>query len=522
MKKILLLTVFSLLLVVGFTSNAFAYIEVYPHYSTDPSYPYILNIGPADLNAGVFSDSTVQDVIFNVYQQNSMEPELVLEGSKSDYYYSDGRWMAQIGDREWASGDYRVDVVANNEAGETGISSGYFRIQGDNTISGTISNWAGSTLKYSSIYFCEPGQDYWTGVYGWTDEYGRFGVSGLTAGTKWVYVFVNGQVIKAGSIMVNVDGLSTKASEPTGGITVSDTGKLIIAAPKPMVTGRLVRDGQVLADASISIEKEGGLYEYYWAQTDSLGNFGLDLPDGNYIIKEVSTYKGIKYLRVILDKPLTVSGETDLGDISVPGANVTGTISGLPAPAYPANYDYGVSMSIIQNQVYEPGNYQYFWTNARWDAQTQEYKFDLFLPDGTYTIMAHTMYGQMDTFGEEFMVTGADNNYTLSANEGNKIVTVENGQLKITIPANNVAGTVKDANGNLLGYASLTIKPADAAEDDWTRTKWISTDENGNFNLYLPDGDYIITNMYYQGIMSSQPQYFTVNNSAQLDLILVP
>lgn len=522
MRKILLLTVFSLLLVLGFASNAFAYIEVYPYYSTDPSYPYTLNIGPADVNANVFSDSTVESVIFNVYQQNGIEPELVLEGSESDYYYADSRWMAQIGNREWASGDYRVDVVAANEAGETGISSGYFRIQGDNTISGTVANWAGSTLKYSSLYFCEPGQDYWAGAYGWTDEYGRFGVTGLTAGEKWVYVFVNGQVINAGSIMVNVDGLSTTASAPTGGVSVSDTGKLVITTPKPIVTGRLIRDGQVLADASISIEKEGAPYEYYWAQTDSLGNFGLDLQDGNYIIREVSTYKGMNYLRVILDKPLAVSGETDLGDISVPGPNVTGTISGLPAPAYPANYDYGVSMSIVKTQVYEPSNYQYFWTNAKWDAQTQQYKFDLFLPDGTYTIMGHTMYGQMDTFGEEFMVTGADNSYTLSANEGNNIVTVENGQLKITIPANNVTGTVKDANGNLLEYASVTIKPAGAAPDDWSKTKWASTDANGSFSLYLPDGDYVITDMYYQGIMNSQPQNFTVNGSAQLDLTLAP
>lgn len=520
LKKVLMLTVFSLLLVLCFASNAFAYVEVYPDYGQDPAYPYTLNIGPSALNANVFSDSTVESVSFSVYEQNSLEPQFVIEGAKSTENYMDCRWTAQIADPDWASGDYRVDVVASNQAGETVIKSGYVKIQGDNTISGTVSNWAGGIVKYSSIYFCEPGQDYWTGAYGWMDEYGRFGITGLTAGEKWVYVFANGQIIKAGSIMVEVDGVNTTVTSPTDGISLTDTGKLVIVTPKPIVTGRLLTDGQILADAGIAIQKEGSPYEYYWANTDSQGNFGLDLPEGNYVIKEVTTYKGVKYLRVLLHKSFTVAGQTDLGDITVPGANVTGVVTGLPAPKYPGNYDYGISMSFVKSEVY--GNPEYFWTNARWDAQNQQYKFDLFLPDGTYSIMAHTMYGQMDTFGELFTVTGADNSYTLSADEGNNIVTVESNQVKINIPANNVNGTVRDVEGNLLQYASMNIRPADADEYDWTRVKWISTDESGSFSLYLPDGDYVISNLYYQGIMSSQPQNFTVTDSAQLDLTLVP
>lgn len=232
----------------------------------------------------------------------------------------------------------------------------------------------------------------------------------------------------------------------------------------------------------------------YQTSTNADGNFGLDLPDGNYQISYVSGPGfsfNLSQQFSIVNGSLVVEGEpTEKLIINLPSVTVTGQfLDGATPVSYASIY------------VKDKNNLNS--TNASTDMNGN---FSLRLADGDYIAYSAYAYGNEILLNVPFSVINGD--------------LVMNGtgrdQLNLKMPAGLVTGTLYNEN-QPLPYVDLYYKVEDGSPS--YQTLRASVDGYGNFSMKLPDGKYKVLNAYSQGetIPVNQLQFSVINGELYIN-----
>lgn len=383
-------------------------------------------------------------------------------------------------------------------------------------VTGYVYNWNDSPLNYGNISLYTPGQDRWTGKFGWVNESGQFSVGALDTGTYNVGIEQMGKWNEVGTVTVEAVDSTATVTGFTGSINVNQSGQLEITVPAN-VRGHLTRGGAPLAKAELSIRKGNfdvgqlgpvseNYVEQYWLRADDQGYFGLNLPEGDYVITDVGfpdtsvASSAYFYKFMILDHPFNVPTDTqNVMEIVVPESNVRGAVYGIPAPSLsgdmtPKDVQIGMGFTEVtlddqNNEIYG----RFFGASAAWKEISGKYVFDLFLPEGMYKVGAFVKGQMVDFPGEYLNVSKQDAAWIVSTDANNEAVKVVDNKVSITVPSANISGTLTKSDGSGISRGWLRIKEKSADEFDWTAYTWAETNDIGEFDLYLEDGDYIVT-----------------------------
>jgi len=264
---------------------------------------------------------------------------------------------------------------------------------------------------------------------------------------------------------------------------VVDPAALHIVMPDQNVFGSLSdEDGEPIADAYLNIRK-ADYTKWFGEVTDEEGGFSLYLPDGEYVIDgfhmPVSEETGVSYGEYKwLNIEFTVEDgevtEPDLLEIMLEKMNVNGVL--LDKNEEPIA---GVFLN-IRNE--DSGDWDGDYTN-------EAGKFSLALDDGDYVVEGFwdPYYGQTET-GEYY---GAYVKLGIAFSVVDGEVTEPN-VLRIVLPGDNVTGSLTTEDGEPIAGVNVTIiNQATYEEID------VETDEEGQFSLYLPDGNYLLAKYFY-------------------------
>ena len=260
---------------------------------------------------------------------------------------------------------------------------------------------------------------------------------------------------------------NVESSEPTGtkesNMTAEGSEPASATEVSPNVLGNLIKDGNPLSGTSINIYQQAE-DKWYNAVADQNGNFGFTVPDGEYQLQGIWVDSELKWYP--LDLSFTVrDGVVDQPDLlqldlseKAPNANGSVMKDGQPVA------DVWVSAHTVTGEEQ--------WFNGKTDGNG---KFSLTLPDGEY---------QMDGI----WVDSESKWYPLVVS-----FTVQSGKvdnpdlLKLDL-------TEKGPNAN-----GSIIKDGQPVANSWVSAYTVTgekqffngkTDENGDFNLTLPDGEY--------------------------------
>jgi predicted DNA-binding protein with PD1-like motif len=271
----------------------------------------------------------------------------------------------------------------------------------------------------------------------------------------------------------------------------SNPNPLNIVIPEDNVTGSIQKGSEKVKKGHISLYRQNGSETNYYNIQIENGKFSMYLPDGTYVVSEYydqDMKKGhsIHYaFNVVKGKP----APTTL-NIVIPLDNVVGTIQ-------------KGSTKVSKGSV----NLQEVGKTQSYHARIENGKFSLYLPDGKYRIR--------DFYDE---TTQKNNNvvYEFIVEKGKS----NPSSLNIVVPLDNVKGTLLKGTEKIL-KGSLHLQSE-------TEPRGYSVQiENGQFNMYLPDGKYLITGYYDEKQKFITMRYsFTVEkgktNPSTLNLIIKP
>ncbi|PLS08899.1 carboxypeptidase-like regulatory domain-containing protein [Neobacillus cucumis] len=249
---------------------------------------------------------------------------------------------------------------------------------------------------------------------------------------------------------------------------------LKIVLPPVTFNGKIVDSGVPLQGA-INIEKnlEDGNMEWYSAVTDENGLYSLRLTDGNYRVTggylfEEGQDVGLSAEFNIINSKLYVNGEErSILELQIPPVSVNGLVT---------EGDHALTSGSIS--VTSEDQSFYSWKNLN--------------PDGTFTLrLADGNYKVMDVYLEDG--TSASINQSFSIVDGKTYVNGELQEvLKISVPPVTVKGFLTQSGNPVIGY--LYIMETNNAENPLEA--WAYTNEEGKFQLRLPDGSYKVYEVY--------------------------
>jgi hypothetical protein len=277
------------------------------------------------------------------------------------------------------------------------------------------------------------------------------------------------------------DGKLIQNGEVTKGLTIT--------LPPVTFSGSLMDEGTILHGA-IYVEKatEDGDYEYYHGYTDEKGIYSLRLKDGSYQVvggylfdegEDVGFYQSFD----IVDGKLIVDGqEQKLMELQVPPVS----LFGLVKDGENVVEDGWITVRSEDRDYYS------------WKSVNSDGTFTMRLADGDYTIMdVELPDGTNALIGKLF-----------SIKDGKTYV---NGQLQevlvISIPPVTVTGILTEEGNPVMG--DLYIMELNDADDLLQAWSWAN--EEGKFQLRLPDGQYKVNNVYlYDGTTFNPGTEFSV------------
>ncbi|PLT35744.1 hypothetical protein [Bacillus sp. V5-8f] len=251
-----------------------------------------------------------------------------------------------------------------------------------------------------------------------------------------------------------------------------DLGELKLPPPPPPenVHGSVKRAGTPVTGDWVNVLSSTG--DWFNAQLDDNGNFSLNLADGEYEIQGIWVSSPGQWY--VLNKKFIVAngqleGTLDF-DVEEVVKNVRGTFTYANEPII------GDWVSVLSSDG--------VWYNAQLDNNGN---FELRLPDGEYEIS-----GIWVTSTQEW----------LELNETFKVVGGEQDKpLKIDVKTSNVKGHVKDGSNAVLTTVSFHTTGSE--------TRWYTaqTDESGNFELFLPDDEYLVDGIW----VDDKQQWYPIN-----------
>ncbi|MBB6176071.1 intein-encoded DNA endonuclease-like protein [Anoxybacillus tengchongensis] len=278
-------------------------------------------------------------------------------------------------------------------------------------------------------------------------EEGSYHIYGASIDEKFVSLNVPFE-IKNGKTLVNGQQVET----------------LVVKVPSVNFKGTVVEQDQTPVP-SVRVEINNNSGWGYVFNADQKGRFSLRLPDGDYKLSEVD---GV---------PLNISFSIRNGEMYVNDSKKTSLTVTLPP------------IRVFGN-IYETGNVPLAnaWVSVRnesyeyWHVQTdREGKFHLRIPDGKFVVNG--------VYEKNFINMAVP----FEIREG--MLTVNGGtqeKLELTVPRVSVIGNVYMANGELVKNANITI----TLEDEDSFSYGATIDQNGQFSLRLPDGQYKVSSVY--------------------------
>lgn len=268
---------------------------------------------------------------------------------------------------------------------------------------------------------------------------------------------------------------------------------LNIALPPVTLSGKLMADGVAMQGAiTIETASEDGYYEWYDAITDEKGIFSLRLKDGSYRVVFGYLFEEGEEIALsasfdIKDGKLFVDGEEQsILELEVPPVSVYGLVKDEGQPVsfghvIIASEDYSV---YVGKQINSDG------------------AFTMRLPDGDYRIVEIHL-------GD----TNALMNHAFTVQAGKMYVGGELQEvLEINVPPVTVKGTLSESGTPLMG--ELYVMQMNEA--DMPLEAWSITNEEGFFNLRLPEGEYFVGGVYLFDGTSFRPNVVFSVESGEL------
>jgi hypothetical protein len=269
-------------------------------------------------------------------------------------------------------------------------------------------------------------------------------------------VVVSGGVITSGS-----SNITLKVANLTGTVTESATA-----------------GGGVAQNTGVSVSAPG-TFNQQSTVTDSNGHYGVFVPDGTWVVTAQppsgdSTDVATSITVVVAGGVITsVNGQPSQGP-----ANITLQTANLYGTVFESN---GTTEAQNTNvSVYSQSNFN---QEASTNTDSNGH-YGVFVPDGTWIVNAQPPSG--DT-------TDGPGSITVTVSGG--VITMINGVSKsgpanIILPVANVSGTVLESNGTTDAQNAGVLVTAQGSSTPQTFT---STDMNGHYGVFLPNGTWTIT-----------------------------
>lgn len=273
------------------------------------------------------------------------------------------------------------------------------------------------------------------------------------------------------------DDVNDKSVKLNVDITIPLTEPLHLSIPADNLTGMLKKGDAPVVGAWLNFYNEDTL-EGYGVRTDENGAFGLALPEGDYLATGYWMEDWNRF-EALSEQFSVIAGSNTL-EIEIPESNVTGTLTDEDGDP--------IAQAWLNLASGEDGNY--------FSVQVRAGAFDLYLPNGTYTLDGYWTN---------------DDYYRL-----NQSLIVDNGSAEWTIasPKRNVDGTLQSADGGPVDNVWLSI------QSSGSNGHFEAYVNNGAFKVYLPNGNYRV-NGYWDPEAQEYVQLdksFTVDGATALSL----
>jgi len=241
----------------------------------------------------------------------------------------------------------------------------------------------------------------------------------------------------------------------------------------------------------------------YDCSIDESGTCNLYAPAGTYRVEINPGNPSSTALFTVISN-LVVTGSTQVENVTLSGANVTGTVSSTTVSAGNGYIEIQERKTegVTQYWQYLSGN------NANIDASGN---FALALPEGTYRILARCSSNNCKDF-----LPSPSEIFTVGA--GNTVV-------NITLRTANVSGTVSELANAVGGYVYVAESNLNLSKDDYFGLDFSSRiNSDGTYQMYLPDGKYKFraesTSEDYIGIVSDLTSISSTPTTLNLSIVL--
>lgn len=247
-----------------------------------------------------------------------------------------------------------------------------------------------------------------------------------------------------------------------------------LIVPKKNVSGTLLSSGQQPVDGvTLNLHSENVNGGQGYGVSVKNGNFSLYLPDGNYKID--GYWDPVSQDQVTLSYTFSVTGGVSNPNplaVVVQDKNVTGTLK--QADGSPVT---GTWLNLHSTGT----TYTYY------NVRVKDGQFALYLPDGSYRIEGYWDEATQDQvqLRYSFTVTGGKSSPD---------------PLSITVPKNNVTGTLKLEDGTSIDGVYLNLHSDNAGKENYGFSIRV---KQGQFSLYLEDGNYVVEG-YYDSVTQKQ------------------
>jgi hypothetical protein len=266
-------------------------------------------------------------------------------------------------------------------------------------------------------------------------------------------------------------------------VTVKDTG----AGPaEPVIKGSLLKEKTVLPGITFSVHTTSGEEKWYDTTTDNIGNFNLNLPDGDYKIEGIWLVSEQKWY--IMNQLFTITGGKLVGSEQLqidvnnpPKEGITGKLAKA-----------GTGLGNVTFSIHTIGD------NPSWyDLKSDDTgSFIVKLPDGDFEIDGIWVDSEQKWY---------ELNRKFSVQAGKVVGT--NGlsiDVAIQVSKGEIDGTLMKGQTGL-GNVVFSIHTIGTTQTWYD----FQTDASGNFSKELPDGDYQIDGVW----LDSEQKWYALNQA---------
>jgi hypothetical protein len=224
-------------------------------------------------------------------------------------------------------------------------------------------------------------------------------------------------------------------------------------------------------DGSISITNQSTKISYD-CSIDKSGNCNINAPAGTYRGEIYPGNSSSTALFTVISN-LVVTGSTQVENVTLSSANVTGTVSSTTISA---------GRGVVEVQQRKTEGLNQYWdylegANGRIDASGN---FAIALPEGTYRLSARCQ-GRFNNDCKGFLPSPSEV-FTVSA--GNTVV-------NITLRTANLTGTVSGFAGVSVSHVSVVQQDRNLNTDEsFSVNLWSNVYGDGTYEMYLPNGKY--------------------------------